>query len=344
MHPRRERSKLDPPLNHRKRPMNHPSTDTPFTEIARCELPIQLAPMAGPVTLDLALAVAGAGGHASFGVVMLPPEAVAAQLDRLAAGTRAFSANFIVPLMDLEALDAAIERAPMIDFHCAPPDPALVERVHAGGALVGWQVGSVEQAQAAEAAGCDLLIAQGVEAGGRIVGRLRVADLLPRVLQSVAIPVLAAGGIATAEGVRAALAAGAAGVRVGTRFLASTESGAHPAWIEALIRARAEDTVVTRAFTRGIAGPAAEVPHRVLRSSLEAAQARDGQIVGEMEVAGRVRQIEALTPPSPDRSFRGAVEAMPFYLGESAGEVREVEAAAEIVAELAAGLRLEVTG
>jgi NAD(P)H-dependent flavin oxidoreductase YrpB (nitropropane dioxygenase family) len=86
--------------------------------------------------------------------------------------------------------------------------------------------------------------------------------LLDQILRAVSIPVIAAGGIATAEGVASAVAAGADGVRVGTRFIASEESEAHPLWVQAVIDADAEDSVVSDAFNVGLPQPG---PHRVLR-------------------------------------------------------------------------------
>src|SRR5207248_6358838 len=112
-------------------------------------------------------------------------------------------------------------------------------------------------------------VAQGVEAGGHVRGSERVAALLPAVLDAVGVPVLAAGGVATAERVAELMALGADGVRVGTRFVVCPESAAHPRYVEALIGARGEeDTVVTEWFGQGWE----HAPHRVLRSALAAAQ------------------------------------------------------------------------
>src|SRR5205085_7101260 len=108
-------------------------------------------------------------------------------------------------------------------------------------------------------AGCDLVIAQGTEAGGHVRGTIGLLPLLDAVLERVAVPIVAAGGIATPGAVAAAMAAGAAGVRIGTAFVATVESGAHPDYIAALLRADGGDTVLTEAF--GVGWPNA--PHRV---------------------------------------------------------------------------------
>jgi NAD(P)H-dependent flavin oxidoreductase YrpB (nitropropane dioxygenase family) len=303
-----------------------------LTELLGCEAPIQLAPMGGvSVTPDLALAVASAGGHAMYPGLTLPPAALDPVLERL--GGSAFGVNFIVPLMDPETLELAVARAPYIDFFLALPDADLVAKVHAAGAVCGWQIESAEEARAAEAAGCDVVIAKGWESGGR--KRIEGPALLPlleAVLAAVSIPVVAAGGIATARGVAAALAAGAEGVRVGTRFIASEESNAHPAWIRAVVAAAPEDAVVSTAYNVGMPVPG---PHRVLRSSVAAAEAlAEGAEVGVIRMFGAEMPVERFAPSPPTAESTGTIEAMPFYAGQSAGAVTGVKPAAEIVAEL----------
>jgi nitronate monooxygenase len=307
------------------------------TAMLRCELPIQLAPM-GSVSSSpaLASAVAAAGGHAMYPALALPPAALAPVIDALAARTAAFGVNFIVPLMDPASLELVVERAPYVDFFLADPDPRLVARVHDAGGVCGWQVESAAEARAAEAAGCDLVVAKALESGGR--KRIAGASLLPlldAVLDAVAVPVVAAGGIATARGVAAAFGAGAEGARVGTRFIAATESDAHPTWIAAVVAARAEDSVVSTAFNAGLPEPG---PHRVLRSAIAAAEALDSEQAGVMRLGGGEIPIPRFGAQPPTRDTTGAIEAMALYAGESAGAVRGRHPAAEIVAELAAGV------
>jgi nitronate monooxygenase len=139
-------------------------------------------------------------------------------------------------------------------------DPGeLVERAHEEGMLVASMVTTVEDAVRAAEGGADIVVAQGAEAGGHrsavelgpggetpLVGTMA---LVPQVVDAVGVPVVAAGGISDGRGLVAALALGAAGVQMGTRFLLACESGAHPAYRRGLLAATEEDTVVTRVFT-----------------------------------------------------------------------------------------------
>ena len=179
------------------------------------------------------------------------------------------------------------------------------------------------------------MIAKAWESGGRkAVEGPTLLPLLDAILDAVALPVIAAGGIATRRGVAAALAAGAGGVRVGTRFIAAAESDAHPAWVQAVIDAGPTDAVVSSAFNAGMPQPG---PHRVLRSSIEAAERLTTEEAGVVRLAGAEIPVPRFGAQPPTRESTGAIEAMPFYAGQSAGAVHAILPAAEIVAELARG-------
>jgi NAD(P)H-dependent flavin oxidoreductase YrpB (nitropropane dioxygenase family) len=274
-------------------------TSTRFTELVGCRLPLQLAGMGGAGTPGLARAVAEAGG---LGMVsgVIPVEPMDASL--------AVGVNFLMPFVNVELVEAAAAWARVIEFFYDQPDTSLVERA---GAIVGWQVGSADEARAAVDAGCRFVVAQGVEAGGHVRGVVGLLPLLDEVLAAVGgdVPVVAAGGIGTARAVRAALAAGADAVRVGTRFVAAAESAAHPDYVQALIEAGPEDTVLTTAFSGGWP----DAPHRVLRACVKV----EGGFV---------------SPPTADTP--GDVSGAAMYAGQSVGAVRRVQPAAEIVAEL----------
>lgn len=328
---------------------------TSFTELVGCTVPIQMAGM-GPLALPrLAAAVANAGALGMLGGGGAPPEYVAHMLEetrRLTDGV--FGINFIADgwtdaasgAIDREALaavEAAGTRARVVEFFYAEPDHRLVELVHSGGALAAWQVGSVEEALASVAAGCDFVVAQGMEAGGHVRGRMSLSALLTAVVRAVKVPIVAAGGIGTGREMAAAMNAGAAGVRVGTRFVAATESEAHPVYVEKLIAAKAEDTVLTEAFSTNWPN----APHRVLRGCLGAMQRSTDEVVGERirpwapKVRVPIHRGDAIVALG---STTGRIEAMPHWAGESVSAVKRLAPAADIVQELVSGAELFIRG
>jgi NAD(P)H-dependent flavin oxidoreductase YrpB (nitropropane dioxygenase family) len=255
------------------------------------------------------------------------------RLDRLSSMTsRPFGINLLIPYLDREVLELAARRARVVDFFWGDPDPELVRVVHDAGALASWQVGSTAEAIAAQAAGCDFIIAQGFEAGGHIRGTLGLLPLLGAVIDAVSVPVLAAGGIGNGRSIAGVLAMGAAGVRMGTRFIAAAESNAHPDYVNALIAARAEDSVRTNRFHVQCA--LCPSTHGVLRQAIEAADAFDGEYVAEIQFEGELERIVRFRGIPPFKGFQGHIEAMACYAGQSVGDVRGVQPAAVIVAEL----------
>ena len=146
---------------------------TRFTTLLGCTVPLQQAGMGGVATAPLAQAVADAGALGMLSGVLVPPPVLAEILDDLGARTRGvFGVSFLMPFLELEAVAVAATRARAVEFFYGDPDAELVAAVHAGGAFAAWQVGSVAEALAAEDAGCDLVIAQGTEAGGHVRGRI----------------------------------------------------------------------------------------------------------------------------------------------------------------------------
>jgi NAD(P)H-dependent flavin oxidoreductase YrpB (nitropropane dioxygenase family) len=290
--------------------------------------------MGGVASLELAVAVSRAGALGTIGGVMIPAEllgAMLAEASQQAGGP--IGVNFLMPFVDRDAVEVAASRCRLVEFFYGDPERELVELAHAGGALAAWQVGSAEEGRAAEAAGCDVVIAQGVEAGGHVRGKVGLLPLLDAVLDTVDVPVVAAGGIGTARGMAAALAAGADAIRMGTRFVATHEANAHAAYLAALAEAKPEDTVLTEAFS--VMWP--DAPHRVLQTAVVAAQALQDEFVGEAEHAGEKLPVLRLSVISPGRTTTGNVEAMALYAGQSVGAVTEAVPAAQVVAEVAEG-------
>ena len=314
---------------------------TPFTELVGCRLPLQMAVLGGGVgSVELAAAVSNAGG-----LGMLPqwaPELAAQRLARLRALTgEPFGMGFFA--FDVEAqsalLDEAARTTRVVDVFWGDPDPDVVARIHDGGALAFWQVGSRDEAVAAAAAGCDAIVAQGVEAGGHVRGTTPLLELLAGVVPAVDVPVIAAGGISTGRAMAAALGAGASAVRVGTRLVATAEADAHPQYVDALLRARgSHDTVLGTAFHVGWE----DAPHRVLRSSVDACEAFEADIVGAFEFGGQRLDLPRGSVAPPLRCATGSIAAMPMYAGAGVGDVHDAPPAATIVARMVGEARAQL--
>ncbi|MGH9194105.1 MAG: NAD(P)H-dependent flavin oxidoreductase [Acidimicrobiales bacterium] len=290
---------------------------TSFTALVGCRLPIQQAGMGGITTPALAAAVAREGGLGMIAAAGLPAEHVVAQLgaavDAAGEGDRV-GASFLMPFLDDRALDAASAVAAVVECFYGDPDASVVDRVHDGGALAAWQVGSLDEAGAAVDAGCDFIVLQGREAGGHVRGTAALLPLLHQVRGEVDLPLVAAGGIGSGSAMAAALLAGADAVRVGTRLVATLEADVHPGYADALVAARAEDTVLTEAFSMGWP----QAPHRVLRHCVDASDLEPG----------------LRSPAPPTRGFEGDVTSAALYAGESVTDVTAIVPAATVVREL----------
>ncbi|HEY3839721.1 MAG TPA: nitronate monooxygenase family protein [Bryobacteraceae bacterium] len=265
-----------------------------FCQRIGTSVPILLAPMAGACPPALSIAVANAGGLGACGALLMPPEAIAAWASEFRAHAQGpFQINLWIPdpkpsrdpdhekkirdflgrwgpPVDPTAGDAV---PPDFDDQCdgllsvAPPivssimglyPPDFVHKLKARGILWFANISTTAEARQAEAAGADVIVAQGAESGGHRGSfnaenaerqQVGLFSLLPAVVDAVRVPVVATGGIADPRGVAAALILGASAVQIGTGFLRCPESGIHPAWAAALAQTAPEDTVVTRAFS-----------------------------------------------------------------------------------------------
>ena len=318
---------------------------TRFTELVGCAVPIQQAGMGAGSPPELVAAVSEAGALGMLGTARpgLTPATLADLLERTRLLTdKPFGVNFIVapiflngsamrPPLDLTCIEIAARAAKVVEFFYGEPESRFVEMAHTAGALACWQVGSREEAVAAARAGCDFVVAQGIEAGGHVRGTIPMTTLLREVISAVDVPVLAAGGIGTGQAMAAALAAGADGVRVGTKFVAAAEAAVHPEYVAALIGAEAQDTAYTEVYS----ATWPDAPHRVLRSCIAAAEAFQSDIVGETSrLDGTRMPILRFASGVPDNTTTGAIGAMALWAGEFVGAVKRIQPAAEIVQEL----------
>jgi NAD(P)H-dependent flavin oxidoreductase YrpB (nitropropane dioxygenase family) len=315
------------------------------------ELPIFQAGMGGGLARhELAAAVSGAGGLGTIGI--LDPESLRREIaearDRLGEG-RPVAVNLLLPFARRAHFEVASRADVVITFWGEPVRGTEKPWIH--------QCGSVEEALAAQAAGANAVIAQGVEAGGHVRGTTPAVELLERVREALpgGFPVLSAGGIADATDLAARLEAGAEAVVCGTRFLLSEESGAHPQYKSRLVEA--DETVLTDLFGFGWPAPHRVVPNRATRRWLTA----DGHAPSWLRAVNRAAAPAVAFGPA-DSQFRlvdrlaalqreslpmftpaGAVangppslvDAGPLYAGESVARISDIRPAADVVRELA---------
>jgi NAD(P)H-dependent flavin oxidoreductase YrpB (nitropropane dioxygenase family) len=201
-------------------------------------------------------------------------------------------------------------------------------------------VGSLDEALAAADVGCDVVVAQGVEAGGHVRGTTPLLELLDEVVPRVEVPVVAAGGIADGRAMAEAIRHGAAAVRIGTRLLATKESNAHPDYVASLVAAGEDSTVLTTAF--GADWP--DAPHRVLRAAVDAVTAFDAPETGRQGSGDGSWPVPRWSSMPPTRATTGAPAAMALYAGEGVGAIADAPAAAVVIERLVREAIAELRG
>ncbi len=311
-------------------------------DFRKLSAPIVQAGMGAVARHELAAAVSEAGGLGTIGGARgrIAEELAAAR--RLTG--RPIAVNLVLPLLRPGDAQAAAQADAIVTFWGQP-------RRLSGGTWV-HQCGSVEEARAAEAAGADAVIAQGVEAGGHVRGTTPLLELLERVRSAVKVPVLAAGGIVDREGVKQALDAGAVAAVLGTRFLLSEESRAHPDYKHRCLQA--DRTILTELFGLGWA----KAPQRVVPNAatsrwlgdhdprgpgwIRAANRLTAPLVLRVPEALQDRVLAFQRPSFPflgpvmalDDGTRSLLDSGPLYAGANVVRISDVRSAAQIVAQL----------
>jgi enoyl-[acyl-carrier protein] reductase II len=226
---------------------------TRLTEMLHIEHPVMLAGMGGVAYSALAAAVSNAGGYGCLGASTMSSERLAKEIAATRElTTKPFGVDLLTAFPDTlkHNVELLIEGGAST-FVAGLGVPAhVVELCHDHGVLVVSMCGKVEHAKRALDAGCDLVVAQGTEAGGH-TGTVATLPLVPLIVDAMdgAIPVVAAGGIFDGRGLAAALSLGADGVWIGTRFIATPEARAIPGYRETMLATREDGTVVSRAFS-----------------------------------------------------------------------------------------------
>lgn len=310
----------------------NPKLHTPVCDLLGCELPIVLAGMGGVARSDLVIAVTRAGGFGFLGMVRESPALIKSEVEKIRAATSCdFGVNLVPAATKPDLLNAEIAtilelRMPVVALFWDIM-PEVVQRLRAAGVLVAYQIGSVEEAKAAAAAGAQILIAQGVEAGGHVRGLTPRNELVRVVATQVSLPVLAAGGIIDGSQLVEALSLGAQGIVLGTALLATTESFAHDFHKQRIVTARAGETVLTQAFhvnwPRG--ANVRVLPNPVTRGEMGDPFTAGKRVIGK---EGE-RNIWLFSTDSPQKNMTGEFEHMALYAGTGSGTIRDIVPAGE---------------
>ena len=312
---------------------------TSLTDLLGLQTPIVQAPIGSATCPELVAAVSNAGALGMLSVTWRDPDDLRQMLRETRRLTgRPFGVNLVLEWPPEERLQICLdEGVRVISFFWGDPAP-YVPLVHEAGGTVMQTVSSASETRAAVRMGADVLVAQGYEAGGHIRGQVATLPLIPLVVDVAGdVPVVTAGGVADGRGVAAALTLGAAGVWLGTRFLASKEAYVHDFYKEAVLRANETDTVHTELFDVGWPN----APHRVLRNSTVTNWERSGrpqtsrpdegeQVARHADGTPVIRYEDTIPLPG----MAGEVEGLALYAGQSAGLIGEVKPAAEIVQDL----------
>ena len=302
---------------------------TPLCDRLDIEKPIFLAGMGGVAYADVCAAVSEAGGFGTLGMATGTPEGIREEMRKVRAQTdRPFGVDLLAALPSTidAAIDIIIEEGATAFIAGLGVPEKVVARCHDAGLLVMSMCGKVSHAVRAAEAGCDVVVAQGTEAGGH-TGRVAGMALIPQIVDAVDIPVLAAGGIVDGRGLAAALAFGAEGIWMGTRFIASHEARAAERYKKRITEIRDEDT----AITRGYSGK----PMRVVRNRyVDQVEAHPEQILPFPDQMAASMQDGLLAPLGGAGEIDPDVACLPC--GQGAGAIREILSCAEIVDEVMA--------
>ncbi|WP_343299577.1 enoyl-[acyl-carrier-protein] reductase FabK [Streptococcus uberis] len=307
-------------------PQKKVTMKTRITELLNIKYPIFQGGMAWVADGDLAGAVSNAGGLGIIGGGNAPKEVVKANIDRVKSITKnPFGVNIMLlsPFAD-DIVDLVIEEGVKVVTTGAGNPGKYTERLHAAGIIVIPVVPSVALAKRMEKLGVDAVITEGMEAGGHI-GKLTTMTLVRQVVESISIPVIAAGGIADGRGAAAAFMLGAEAIQVGTRFVVAKESNAHQNFKDKILKAKDIDTVVSAQVVGH--------PVRSLKNKLTSAYAKaEKEFLADRKSAGDIEEMGA--GALRNAVVDGDVEHGSVMAGQIAGLVQKEESCQDIIEDL----------
>lgn len=301
------------------------------TKLLKTKYPIIQGGMAWVADADLAAAVSNGGGLGVIAAANMPPELLERQIKKIKTLTdKPFGVNIM--LMSSTAREAAEiaakHRVPVVTTGAGQPGK-VIEKLKPLGTTIIPVVASVALARRVEAQGADAVVAEGMEAGGHI-GEITTMNLVPQVADAVKIPVIAAGGIADGRGMAAAFALGASGVQIGTRFVCASECNAHENYKKKIIAANDRATAVTG---QSLGHPVRALKNKFIKQFEELE--KNGASPEEIEAFGAGKLRLAVVD--------GDSEMGSFMAGQSAGLVKAVEPAAEIIGGIVSQMEKIIT-
>ena len=310
-----------------------PAMRTRLTDVLEIEHPVMLAGMGGVSYADLVAAVSEAGGFGCLGASTMGVERMVDEIARVRERTdRPFGVDLLTAAPgDLESqVQAIIDGGARVFVAGLGVPRDAIDLCHRNNVLVMNMCGKVRHAIAAVEAGCDIVVAQGTEAGGH-TGQVATMALVPQVVDAVGerVPVVAAGGLFDGRGLAASLALGADGVWMGTRFIATPEARAVPGYKDALVRIGEDGTVVSRGYTGKTCRVVRNDYTQFWEEHPDELQPFPAQFLRSMnDGANHLGLDETATDIDPAREF--------WPSGQGAGAIHELVPAGELVTRIVA--------
>ena len=301
--------------------------------------------LAGP---ELVHGISKAGGFGILGIGGLPTNRISDMISETRNMTRKpFGANVILPMSDGKDVDVCFDnQVDVLILFWGDPQP-FVRDAHKRGVFLVSQCGTAEEAAAAASSGVDAVIIQGIEAGGHVKAEQNLSTALEETCKELThLPIIAAGGISSGRQIANHLKAGAKAVSLGTRFVVSHEAYASKLYKERIVSSTAADTTLTTLFDIGWKN----AKHRVIKTRVYEEWLSQGspetgnrqgenELIGTLTVDSKEVGIPKYTVFPPVPSFRGEIEELPLYAGESVSGISKIEPVSSIMRQLVKDLK-----